>query len=313
MEKMHDSWEDFIAYLPGMHKEIVVQHKKPIGHISPTLFRGQSNSKWALETTLERFTTTRFTDQSYLALMLRINRIIESHTGYDWKVDPSLNPWEIETEIRHSPPFYEFMVYLRHHGFPSPLLDWTRSPYIAAFFAFRDAKPGNHKSVAIYSFVEYAGQAKSFSSKEPHIKGLGPYVKTHRRHHLQQGEYTVCRKVENEKYYYCSHEDVLKQNSQKQDVSIKHLIPSREKSKVLSELQSMNINAFSLFGTEEALMEMLAFEEIGEKIDFLFCLLTQNGYSTKTDCRSRVFGNLLATLQSNLTSILPLHLPSRVL
>jgi len=28
------------------------------------------------------------------------------------------------------------MTRLRHHGFPSPLLDWPQSPYIAAFFAF---------------------------------------------------------------------------------------------------------------------------------------------------------------------------------
>lgn len=35
---------------------------------------------------------------------------------------------------------YGFMTRLRHHGFPSPLLDWPQSPYIAAFFAFNKKK-----------------------------------------------------------------------------------------------------------------------------------------------------------------------------
>lgn len=106
---------------------------------------------------------------------------------------------------------------------------------------------------------------------QPRIYGQGPYVKTHRRHFRQQSRYTVCGVFDNTNvgWKFSSHNYVFNNGMVDQDVLWKITIPTRERHKVLNLLDQFNINEFSLFGSDESLMETLAFREIDLKTSSL--------------------------------------------
>lgn len=235
------------------------------GYMSDPLFRGQADQRWPLVTTLERFSTKPWSVKKYYRLVLAVAPAVNSLTLRAWPLDRGL---EVDESYHGPPPGYEFMIYLRHHGFPSPLLDWTRSPYVAAFFAFSPRPHPACEAVAVYAFLEHVGHGKISSGDGARIIGLGPYAVTHERHYAQQCEYTICKKRVDDSHLYCNHEEALRHREGVQDLLTKFLIPVTERVRFLRKLDSMNIHAYSLFRDETALMQMVAYREIEKHDDF---------------------------------------------
>jgi hypothetical protein len=61
------------------------------------------------------------------------------------------------------------------------------------------------------------------------------------------------------------HEGVFSRNQLNQDLLWKFIIPSTERVKALRLLDAYNLNAYSLFESEESLMETLAFRQLDFK------------------------------------------------
>ena len=147
---MLDCWEDFETEVSAIFSGIEKKRKEAELKlfVNPPLFRGQAQESWRLKTTLERYSLKEYSITDYYQILLAVQPAVETFALKSWKLSNNLN---IDESYHGPPPGYEFMVYLRHHGFPSPLLDWSRSPYIAAFFAFNPRQENEDKNVAIYS------------------------------------------------------------------------------------------------------------------------------------------------------------------
>lgn len=190
---------------------------------------------------------------------------IEAFSGKDWDL-PSFDVMrERIKENGHSLcpiPCYGYLVYLRHFGFPSPLLDWSKSPFIAAFFAF--AKPGNSER-AIYVSVPDAKGDRVVEASDPVINVHGPYVKAGRRHFSQRAWYTTSTKYScafNDEGFngheFIGHERVFAEDKKGQDMLYKITLPGSLRRKVLGELADYNVSDFAIFHSEDALIDTIA-------------------------------------------------------
>jgi hypothetical protein len=277
METTHraESWQELLKCyshieqnLSKLKKERSKRFKTAPADFGYPLFRGQSNAHWELTTTLER----ELERQSSPALTLRTYHSKYVRPAYNCISGFSEKKWAFKAKVdcsyialhNHNVPNYSFLAYLRHHGFPSPLLDWTTSFYLATFFAFQEYASSD--DVAIYWYQEKAGKGKDASSMAPRIAHLERWIAAHRRHVLQQSEYTIAfRKDVGGEAKLIPHSDVFKPHPSDRDLLFKIVMPALARKSVLQELYKMNINSYSVYQTEDSLVKSVAYRLFNDR------------------------------------------------
>lgn len=85
--------------------------------VSNLLFRGSKMCKLGVKINLERNTTKFLTMGEFSKEIKSTKYAFESCFGVSRPTETKF----VITEVPSPPEYYEFMLYLRHHGYPTPL------------------------------------------------------------------------------------------------------------------------------------------------------------------------------------------------
>jgi hypothetical protein len=205
------------------------------------LFRGMGNADWSLSSSFDRRFSTLSRDQR---LQL-------------W--DELINEWRRECEETGIPDAVvhddqKLWALGQHNGLPTRLLDWTTSPYIAAFFAFQGwvlQLPEEFSHVAIWALH----QDNPVWSKEMGVEIVTAPALENIRLRNQSGQFTLSRTP------FASLEEYVEQFATDPALSkaalpaseatpaalTKAVLPASEAVPALPDLDSMGINNYQLF------------------------------------------------------------------
>lgn len=214
------SWDAFIDFL---HSE------KALNLSDSYCFRGHASESWALKSTLKRTLGLRSSMDSFNAE----KSILENFKNYCLG-RRGHHPIQLSEG--------EWWALGQHFGLKTPLLDWSDSPYIAAYFAF-NAESHETENVAIWILAKNINEYPEVArlAKHHHLEFLRPYLDENARLLNQRGLFVRTPEM------MCVSEWIKQFKNNGSVALAKVLIPSSEKKRALRSLDKMNINHLTLF------------------------------------------------------------------
>ena len=242
------------------------------------VWRGQANTSWSLETSLERFLRDEgiskeknYPVETFFMRLQDIANFLGNFSGLNLTLHKYLDEKRISISdlFTAARPYWDDLVILRHHGFPSYWLDWTQSPWVALYFAF---EPAGSYERAIFI---HNSDLKIDQKSDYQIKTLG-IPASERRHSIQQCYLSNAYKIADERNEMqlplvnkenkngINHDivpyEIAIEKAGVENEFKKIILPgcSDFRKKVLRTLAAYNINHFTLFANSDGAIRTAA-------------------------------------------------------
>lgn len=226
------------------------------------VFRGHEEANWELQTSLERERFITPPPEVAEQTMLREMRRRAHHF---------LAPSHVPSNT------VEWLALMQHYGAPTRLLDWTRSPFVAAYFAVENMKPSGTCAIWCLNQTWCLDRTREkllpldqnllvkFDPSEPNVFDthilpgqhqlvvpIEPFM-LHERLTTQQGIFTCPGDLD---YSFMNNLRALGEDPQK---LVKITMPGRSRGHALAELNQANINRATLFPGIDGLARSLKY------------------------------------------------------
>lgn len=242
-----DFWRDFKSDLYRKIEALQIQATGGAGVVAVNpkrfIFRGQACSSWKLESAFDR----RFkqlhargqtdVDGMYQELLLKFVDDCQ-YFGVDANAPESLKRERYLEELG------------QHHGFPTRLIDWSVSPYVAAFFAFSEERHTKSGSVSIWA-LDCDEMTRCWRPQEVEVI-RNPFSNNHRMR-MQHGLFTKngTNLIQLEQIFLKSNNRY--HNIPRYPVLFRFDVPVTEATEAMADLERMGIDNIKLFPGIEGL------------------------------------------------------------